>query len=259
MTAALDRLRTFGVTACNRVSHGAHGKVHRPTYHIPRAPPAHHLGGRTHVVRQPTPGGRGSPPLRWDGVDGQRYCIAPTLHQPLSHAASRRDSSPFRGAKGWAEICGVYASVSHDADTYVSHPPVRGGVPDAPRLRDCRGAVVADGRRDRLHPRHPRCARLRPPPHASNPAGTARAPFHTGAPTPPSIPSHTTHPPQKQREPVRAPLFHAYLVYITIAFFGQTSWQVPQPMHLSSSSFQIFSFRSTVRAPAGHFLAQSVQ
>ena len=33
-------------------------------------------------------------------VDGRRYCAAPTLHQPLSHGATRRDSSPFRGAEG---------------------------------------------------------------------------------------------------------------------------------------------------------------
>ena len=33
-------------------------------------------------------------------VDGRRYYAAPTLHQPLSHAAKRRDSSPFRGAEG---------------------------------------------------------------------------------------------------------------------------------------------------------------
>ncbi len=49
--------------------------------------------GRTDVIRHPTPGGRGSPPLR-----GLR--LSPTLHQPLSHGAKRRDSSPFRGAEG---------------------------------------------------------------------------------------------------------------------------------------------------------------
>ena len=113
-------------------------------------------------------------------VDGQRWYAAPTLHQPLSHGAKRRDSSPFRGAEGWVEICGVYASVYHDADTHVQHSPVRGGVLDAPRSRDRRGGVVAPVRRDRWHPRHLRCVRLRPPPNASNPAGTARAPFHTG-------------------------------------------------------------------------------
>ena len=97
--------------------------------------------------------------------------------QPLSHGALRRDSSPFRGAEGWAEVCGVYASVYHDADTSVSLPPVRGGVLDAPWSRDCRGGVVADGRRGRLHPRHPRRARWRPPPNVCDFAGTARAPL----------------------------------------------------------------------------------
>ena len=102
---------------------------------------------------------------------------APTLPQPLSHGAERRDSSPFRGAEGWAEVCGVCASVYHDADTRVSLTPVRGGVLDAPRLRDCRAASDAPVRHDQPHSRHPRCARLPPLPNASNPAGTARAPF----------------------------------------------------------------------------------
>ena len=81
-------------------------------------------------------------------------------HQPLSHGASRRDSSPFRGAKGWAKVCGVGATVYHDADTFVPHPPVRGGVLDAPRLRDCRASLDASVRLDQLYPRHPRRARL---------------------------------------------------------------------------------------------------
>ena len=113
------------------------------------------------------------------------YVIAPHQRrpQPLSHGAKRRDSSPFRGAEGWAEVCGVYASAYHDADTYVSLTPVRGGVLDAPWLRNCRGEVGASARPDQPHPRHPRCARFRPPPNICNPAGTARAPFCTGAPT----------------------------------------------------------------------------
>ena len=93
-------------------------------------------------------------------VDGRRYCIAPTLHQPLSHGAKRRDSSPFRGAKGWEAVCGVCASVYHDADTVVFLPPVRGGVLDAPWSRDCRAALDASIRPDRLHPRLIRCASL---------------------------------------------------------------------------------------------------
>ena len=171
VSAALDRLRMAGVADCNHVSHGAPASVYCPTYAISRAQPAHHFT-RANRRYPPTHAGRAWKPAPTVGIR-----ISPTLHQPLSHGAKRRDSSPFRGAKGWAEICGVYASVYHDADTYVSHPPVRGGVPDAPRSRDRRGGVVAPVRRDRWHPRHLRCARLRPPPNASYPAGTARAPF----------------------------------------------------------------------------------
>ena len=108
---------------------------------------------------------------------------APTLHQPLSHGAMRRDSSPFRGAEAWEEVCGVYASASHDADTYVSLTPVRGGVLDAPRSPDRRATLDASVRLDQPHPRFPQRVRIRPPPNASNPAGTARAPFRAGEPT----------------------------------------------------------------------------
>ena len=95
------------------------------------------------------------------------YVVSPhrRWHQPLSHGATRRDSSPFRGAKAWAVVCGDGATVYHDADTFVSLTPVRGGVLDAPRSRDCRGGVVADVRPDQLSPRFPRRARLRPPPN----------------------------------------------------------------------------------------------
>ena len=93
-------------------------------------------------------------------VDGLRGFAPPTLHQPLSHGATRRDGSPFRGAEGWDEVCGVCASVYRDANTYVSLTPVRGGVLDAPRSRDCRAALDASVWLDRWHPRHPRCFRL---------------------------------------------------------------------------------------------------
>ncbi len=68
--------------------------------------------GRTHVIRSPTPGGRGSPPLRWVVAwdDGLRGFAAPTLHQPLSHGALRRDSSPFRGAEGRGQ---KFAALAH--------------------------------------------------------------------------------------------------------------------------------------------------
>ena len=92
---------------------------------------------------------------------------APTLHQPLSHGAKRRDSSPFRGAEGWEEVCGVSASAyrdadtyCHDADTYVSLMPVRGGVLDAPWSCDHRADLYAPVRRAQFYPCLPRRARL---------------------------------------------------------------------------------------------------
>ena len=117
------------------------------------------IANTSSVIRRK--GRRGRRPLRWIVAwdDGLRYCAAPTLPQPLSHGPTGRDSSPFRGAEGWVEICGVYACVYHDADTYVSLPLVRGGVLDAPRLRECRGGMVADVRRGQLHPRFLRRAR----------------------------------------------------------------------------------------------------
>ena len=127
-----------------------------------------------------------SPLARPTPVDGRRYCVAPALHQPLSHGPTGRASSPFRGADGWAYILALCASVSHDADTVVFLPPVRGGVLDAPRLRDRRAALDASVRHDRQHPRHLRCVRLCPQPHLSNFAGTARAPFLAGVRSCPS-------------------------------------------------------------------------
>ena len=93
------------------------------------------------------------------------------------------DSYPAGTARAPFVRRGATASVMSYAATYVSHPPVRGGVLDAPWLRDRRGGLDAPVQRGRQHPRHPRCARLHPPPDVCNPAGTARAPFHTGAPT----------------------------------------------------------------------------
>ena len=49
------------------------------------------------------------------------------------------------------------------------------------------------------------------------------------------------------------------LRYMMMAFFGQTSAQVPQPTQASSSRTQVLAARSTVSAPAGHLRAQIVQ
>ena len=120
-------------------------------------------------------------------LTGNVISPAPTLHQPLSHGALRRDSSPFRGAEGWEDAWGVYALVCRDADTVVFLAPVRGGVLDAPRLRDCRG-VGADGRRGRLRRRLMRRVRFCLLPNVCDFAGTARAPFLAGEPTSSVIP-----------------------------------------------------------------------
>ncbi len=119
---------------------------------VPRAnPPPRPLGaGRRatspHRTHLPTPrrGGLPRPP----GLGLRITLVRPhrRWYQPLSHAASRRDSSPFRGAERWAEVCGVCASVCRDADTVVFLPPVRGGVLDAPRSLDCRAALDASVR-----------------------------------------------------------------------------------------------------------------
>ena len=103
--------------------------------------------------------------------------------QPLSHGATRRDSSPFRGAEGWEEVVTLYASVYHDAATSVSLLPVRGGVLDAPRWCDRRAALDASVWPDQLHPRHLRRACLRHPPHASKSRGHSPRTIGTGEPT----------------------------------------------------------------------------
>ena len=72
-------------------------RVRHPTYAIPRAQPAHHFlqanrcSPSSHAGRawKPSP-----------TVAGKASASHPRRHQPLSRGAVRRDSSPFRGAKG---------------------------------------------------------------------------------------------------------------------------------------------------------------
>ena len=45
MIAGVDWVQTSGMANGTRVIHGAPTSVHRPTYAIPRAQPAHHLCG----------------------------------------------------------------------------------------------------------------------------------------------------------------------------------------------------------------------
>ncbi len=69
------------------------------------------------------------------------------------------------------------------AATFDTHQLVGCTVLGAPRSDYCRAALDAAVWLDRQHPRHPRRTCLHSPPHESNPAGAARAPFFTGAPT----------------------------------------------------------------------------
>ena len=116
------------------------------------------------------------------GLTGNVIALHPRCTNP-SVTALRAATAPLSGEpRAWEKTCGVYAFVYHDAATYVSLSPVRGGVLDAPRSRDCRGGLDALVRRDRQHPRHPRRARLPPPPTYHIPRIPARAPFCPGAP-----------------------------------------------------------------------------
>ena len=103
------------------------------------------------------------------------------IRRPSSNGRGVGDAAPY-GLCDRVRFCGAVrcslpAPVTFHAATFVSLLPVRGGVLDAPRSDYCRGGLGAAVRRGRLHPRHLRRARLRLPPHVSNPAGTARAPF----------------------------------------------------------------------------------
>ena len=62
-------------------------------------------------------------------------------------------------------------------------PTVRGGVLDAPWLRDCRAALDAPAQRDQTHPRHQRCARLASTTQRMKSRGHSPRTFFTGAPT----------------------------------------------------------------------------
>ena len=93
VTAGATLARTAGVTDCTRVSHGAPAFIHRPTYAIPRAQPAHHFI-RAHPRYSFTNAGKAWKP-------------SPTGYPHLTHVAptpqSRRDAPrqlPFQGSRG---------------------------------------------------------------------------------------------------------------------------------------------------------------
>ena len=76
-------------------------------------------------------------------------CLAPTTPRMQSRGHSPCTIDRREGT----------AYIASYAATVVSQSPVGRTVLGAPRLRDCRGNVGADGRRDRLHPCFLRCAR----------------------------------------------------------------------------------------------------
>ena len=169
-----------GVTDCTRVYHGA------PVWRLP--PNAYNLAGTArapfHAAHPRYPSSRA----------GRAWKPSPTGPPPLTHVAptpqSRRYAPrqlPFQGSRGMGGGGYLFASASHDADTYVYLLPVRGGVLDAPRLRDCRGEMGADGRRGRLHSRYPRCAHLASTAQRMQYRGHRPRTFFAGAPTSPVI------------------------------------------------------------------------
>ena len=97
----------MGVTACNRVSYGAHASVHCPTYAISRAPPAHHFVRRSpgvKLVLQPTAGRRGRRPLR--AVCILRGAACNLGAPPAHHLVRANRRCPFAHAgRGWGRRC----------------------------------------------------------------------------------------------------------------------------------------------------------
>ena len=168
-----------------RVTHGAPAFVRRHTYSIPRitarAPlvRAHPRYPFTHAGRAWKPAPTGCGCVGWRAPLLRRTNVAPT---PQSRRFAPRQL-PFQGSRGVGGGGYLYASVYHDAETYVTHSPVRGGVPDAPRLRDRRAALDASVRLYRQHPRHQRRARLASASPRIQSRGHSPRTFVTGAPT----------------------------------------------------------------------------
>ena len=133
--------------------HGAPAFVYYPTHAISRAQPAHHCYGRTKVVLQPAPGGRGSPPLR--GIRS-----SPTSPSTPQSRRKAPRQLPFQGRRGMGRGLRRLRICLPRCRNLRLAPAVRGGVLDAPRLPDCRGGSGADVRRDQWHPCLPQCAIL---------------------------------------------------------------------------------------------------
>ena len=149
VSAAVNRLRTFGVVACNRVSHGAHGNVHLPAYHIPRAQPAHHWRNASDP-RRPSSGARGVEDAApyggcvWVGVS-----IKPPLSVRRGRVSRSRLAWPI--APAFDTVRQVTSTAprmqfrGHSPRTIFyrrpmsSFTPRRAGVEDKPLRRECEG------------------------------------------------------------------------------------------------------------------------
>ena len=118
----------------------------------------------TSAVRRPTAAHRGRCALR---REVNRSATNPCC--PSSGGRGVEDAAPyggcvwvcFSGAVRWAElmVCDCRHPLRSMPQRSFCCQLVGRTVLGAPRLRDCRGNVGADGRRDRLHPCFLRCAR----------------------------------------------------------------------------------------------------
>ena len=116
-------------------------------------------------------------------VDGLRDCAAPTsAATPQSRRFAARQL-PCKGSRG----AGRYLSTLRTCLLRCGYRgfllPVRGGVPDAPRLCDRRAALDASVRRDQLRPRFPRRSRLASATQRIQSRGHSTRTIFTGAPT----------------------------------------------------------------------------
>ena len=117
--------------------------------------------------RRPSTGDGGAPGTVRPTVRGERLTTNP--RSPSSNARGVGDAAPyggcvwvcFSGAVRWAElmVCDCRHPLRSMPQRSFCCQLVGRTVLGAPRLRDCRGNVGADGRRDRLHPCFLRCAR----------------------------------------------------------------------------------------------------
>ena len=94
------------------------------------------------------------------GADGRRGRLHPRFPRRVRLRPPPNVCNPAGTARAPLVRREGTLSVVQHAATFVSQPPVRGGVLDAPCSDYCRGWIGASVWLDRQHPRLPRCARL---------------------------------------------------------------------------------------------------